>query len=65
MDNALCFLRTLAEFREPYLLLKRYGIPLVPFASILDSEDTKLKYFTAPPVSFAGIGLDFPGRCFK
>ncbi|RLF46782.1 MAG: hypothetical protein DRN20_06785, partial [Thermoplasmata archaeon] len=34
MNNALHFLRTLAEFREPYLLLKRYGIPLVPFSWI-------------------------------
>ena len=32
MNNALHFLHTLAEFREPYLLLKRYGIPLVPFS---------------------------------
>ena len=39
MNDALHFLRTLAEFREPYLLLKRYGIPLVPLnASILDSQ---------------------------
>ena len=37
MNNALHFLRTLAEFREPYLLLKRCGIPLVPLdASILE-----------------------------
>ena len=37
MNNALHFLRSLAEFREPYLLLKRYGIPLVPLnAPILD-----------------------------
>ena len=34
MNNALHFLRTLAEFREPYLLLKRCGIPLVPFSWI-------------------------------
>jgi len=34
MNNALHFLRTLAEFRESYLLLKRYGIPLVPFSWI-------------------------------
>ena len=39
MNNALCHLRTLAEFREPYLLLKRYGIPLVPLnAPILDFQ---------------------------
>ena len=46
MNNALCHLCSLAEFREPYLLLKRCGIPLVPLnASILDAVQ-KFLHFT-------------------